>query len=152
MGNWTTVSAAASVVPPQLAASIALSEVGSRVLVGPLNRTQMTLQVTWPTPSTGAAPVLAHYSLNVPAGVEAAAGDALVHVLGANSYIQFPAWAPTSGQSWSATISLDTGQAVSATITSAAVAINAIGSAAANNVSGLTVTSPVYVADADGHR
>jgi hypothetical protein len=151
MGNWTTVSAAASVVPPQLAASIALSEVGSRVLVGPLNRTQMTLQVTWPTPSTGPAPVLAHYSLNVPAGVESAAGDALVHVLGANSYIQFPAWAPTSGQSWSATISLDTGQAVSATITSAAVAINAIGSAAANNVSGLTVTSPVYVADADGH-
>jgi hypothetical protein len=151
--NWEVsplTPAVSAPAAPTLPASTTLSEVGSRVMIGPLNRTQMTLQITWTTPSTGPAPLLAHYSLNVPAGVEGGAGDALVQVSGANSFIQFPAWAPTSGQSWSATISLDTGQAVSATITSAAVTINAIGSAAATDVTGATIGALVGNTTADG--
>ena len=151
MGNWTTVSSAASAAPPQLPASIGLSEVGSRVIVAPLNRTQATLQVAWTAPGSGPAPTTAHYSLNVPAGVEGAAGDAPVQTSGSTRYIQFPAWAPTANQSWSVTISLETATAASAAITSPAVTIYAIGAAAANNVSNLAVGTLQYVSDADGH-
>lgn len=150
-GGYWWYTNTGSLTTPALPSSIALSEVGTRILVGPLNRTQATLQVTWTDPAIGPPPVTVHYALNMPAGTEGASGEAPVQTSGATRFVQFSAWAPTANQSGSVTIALETSTTTSLPITSAAVTINAIGSAAANNVSGLTVTAPVYVADADGH-
>ena len=149
MGNWTTTSTSAAAAPPPLPANIGLTETGTRVLVGSIGRVQATMQVGWIDPGTGPAPTTAHYSLNVPAGVEGAAGDAPVQIAGTIRYIQFPAWAPGSNQSWSVTIALETATASSGTITSPTTTIYAIGSPSSHSVTGGAVSLHPYTA-ADG--
>ena len=108
MGNWTTVSSPPEVapIPPALPSSIALSEVGPRVLVAPANTTQTTLRLAWTDPGSGPAPLAANYVLNVPAGVAGAAGESTVMSAGTTRYIEFAAWAPATDQGWSATLNL----------------------------------------------